>query len=100
MTNLKNETLNALKENNKTPEDVLWIGDETCRLPLNSFWDMADREYDDSYGCPEVNMDLLVVGSDWWLERHEYDGSEWWEFKTLPKMPNKVGPDVAVFKWE
>lgn len=26
----------------------------------------------------------MVVGDDWWLERHEYDGSEWWEFKRLP----------------
>ena len=32
-------------------------------------------------------MDLLIVGDDWWLERHEYDGAEWWEFKTLPCEP-------------
>ena len=97
MINLKNETLDVLKENNKTIADVLWVGSETCCLPLNSFWDMADREYDEGYGGPEVNMNLLVVGSDWWLERHEYDGSEWWEFKTLPKMPNKVGLEVPIF---
>jgi len=30
-------------------------------------------------------VSLTVAGDDWWLERHGYDGSEWWEFKTLPK---------------
>jgi hypothetical protein len=29
-------------------------------------------------------LKIIVVGKDWWLERHEYDGSEWWEFKTMP----------------
>lgn len=28
-----------------------------------------------------------MAGDDWWLERAEYDGSEWWKFKTLPVEP-------------
>lgn len=35
----------------------------------------------------ESVLDLLVVGNNWWLERHNYDGSEWWEFKRLPTRP-------------
>lgn len=27
----------------------------------------------------------VVVGKDFWLERGEYDGSEWWSFKTTPQ---------------
>lgn len=32
----------------------------------------------------------MIVGDDWWMERHEYDGSEWWEFKELPKKPTFI----------
>ena len=35
-------------------------------------------------------MDLLIVGKDFWLERVEYDGSEWWEFKTMPREPEET----------
>lgn len=27
------------------------------------------------------------------MERHEYDGSEWWEFKTIPIKPNRLLPN-------
>lgn len=40
-------------------------------------------------GTEEVATDLLVVGDGWWLERHEYDGSEWWEHKALPAKPER-----------
>lgn len=35
-------------------------------------------------------MGLIVVGKDFWLERHEYDGSEWWEFKSIPMEPEET----------
>jgi len=44
-------------------------------------------EYDSGYGATKVAKDLVIVGEDWWLERCEYNGSEWWEFKTLPVKP-------------
>ena len=25
-----------------------------------------------------------------WSERGEYDGSEWWKYKTIPTIPNKL----------
>lgn len=34
-------------------------------------------------------QDLIIVGDTWWLERHEYDGCEWFEFKELPSKPEK-----------
>ena len=33
----------------------------------------------------EVAEDLVVVGDNWWIERHEYDGNEWWEYKEKAK---------------
>lgn len=86
--NLLKETIQKLEENRKTPEDVLWCGSEEFGyFTWSDFLLMANREYDSGYGGQEVATDLRIVGKDWWLERHEYDGSEWWEFKSIPKKP-------------
>ena len=91
--NLLQETMNALKENGKTPADVRWVG--RASISAKSSWDdfpkQADFEYNNGYGWPEIPKDLVVVGDNWWLERAEYDGSEWWEFKTIPKEPRWGG---------
>lgn len=42
------------------------------------------------YGAAHVPTDLAIVGKGWWLERGEYDGSEWWNFKETPKQINEV----------
>ena len=47
---------------------------------------------DSGYGSAEIREDLVIVGKDWWLERDEYDGSEWWAFHTMPELlENDVG---------
>lgn len=52
---------------------------------------LADTDYDESYGATEVADDLIIAGENWWLERHEYDGAEWFEFKEMPLKPeNKI----------
>lgn len=84
MQNLLNETLEILEENGKTPADVLWVGGGQYAATWDEFAVLADADYYNGYGGTEVPVDLYVVGDDWWLERHEYDGSEWWEFKTMP----------------
>ena len=89
LINLKDETLEILDEHGKTWDDVEWIGSVRRNLTIdkNQFLILANREYNNGYGGNEVSLDLVVVGKDFWLERHEYDGSEWWEFKQLPKKP-------------
>ena len=57
---------------------------------------LADVEYDDGFGGQTVAKDLLVVGDGWWLERNEYDGSEWWEFRRPPQKPDKVRDVVTL----
>ena len=64
MENLKLETLTDLKMHGKTAEDVRWVGTRGRKIPLDVFWEEAD-----------------------WLERHEYDGAEWWEYKEHPSQP-------------
>ena len=86
--NLKTETLKVLREHNKTVEDIKFICSNNNNIPIEMFFIKADREYDDDYGVAEVDDCLMIVGDNWWLERAEYDGSEWWEFKTMPQMPD------------
>ncbi len=97
MANLLKGTLEIMTEHGKTPADVRWTGSSDGMF-VGNWYDFASRanfEYNSSYGSNEVAAALVVVGDDWWLERGEYDGSEWWEFKTVPTMsPNaKELPD-------
>lgn len=89
MKNLLEETLQALRENGKTEKDVLYVES----FPLTTSWEAFKRNanfnYDDGYGCNEISLSLKIVGDSWWLERNEYDGSEWWEFKTHPNAGTK-----------
>jgi hypothetical protein len=88
MTNLLKETIEKLKEYDKTPEDVAWVGtiSGTSQCTWEAFTRMANQDYDSGFGGQEVRDPLVIVGKNWWLERHEYDGSEWWEFKQTPKL--------------
>ena len=85
MVNLLEETLHALKYNGKTPKDVLWVGDQYKKTTWENFEIISNFEYDSGYGCSEIESSLIIVGDTWWLEREDYDGSEWWEFKEHPK---------------
>lgn len=104
--NLLKETLELMTRKGKSATDVRWVGMvdpdflQAIRptpqpVPCGTWADFvryADFDYDDGYGGAEINSKLVVIGDDWWLERHEYDGSEWWEFKTLPQKPAEPTP--------
>ena len=85
--NFKQETLEKLKDHNKTWDDVEFVqgNDFVVKNSKEKILELMDFEYDDGFGGPEIARDLVIVGKDWWLERHEYDGSEWWEYKKLPE---------------
>jgi hypothetical protein len=84
--NLKEETKELLKENNKTLKDIIWFGCDKVEL-VGDLEKVLDFQYDNDFGSQEVLEDLILVGKDFWLERHEYDGSEWWEYKNMPTRP-------------
>jgi|GEM_PF-500830 len=93
VVNLLEETLEVLKKHGKSPKDVRWVGSKDGKYAItwDEFEKIADVIYDNGYGAQEIAEDLVVVGEDWWLERCECDGSEWWEFKTLPvKQPEAI----------
>lgn len=87
MQNLLSETLSCLKDNGKTEQDVVFCTDGNGYFSFDKFKEVCNIKYDSGYGGQEINASLMVVGRDWWLERAEYDGSEWWEFKSKPLKP-------------
>lgn len=105
--NLYLETIKCLKEHNKTWDDVEFITSdynpklhryESCDSdskiykldPLIFILLAKNTNYDDGYGCVEINPSLCIVGKDWWMTRDSYDGSEWWSFHTKPQLSDKV----------
>lgn len=90
MTNLLEETLKVLADNGKTPDDVEWVGSVSFGwFSWDDFAGLANKTYNSGFGGQEVASDLVVAGKNWWLERHDYDGSEWWEYKEQPQRPNE-----------
>lgn len=101
--NLLEETEKKLSQFGKTWSDVNWIGGDDFTISINEFRELANKEYDNGFGGQEVARDLIIAGSDWWFERGEYDGSEWWDFKTLPKKPTEQKSVKSLFAkcgWE
>ena len=82
--NLKEETLEVLDIHGKRKEDVKYVCGEDFQISLEQFWKLADTEYNNFYGAPEIATDLTLIGDEFWMERGEYDGSEWWDFHTMP----------------
>lgn len=100
MINLWEETLDVLKRCNKSWENVLYISNikkshyyekesVIFEIPKNEFEEIAKTiNYDNGFGGNEINIQLKIIGENWWLERYEYDGSERWVYKEKPEKPN------------
>lgn len=101
MKNLLRETISELEDHGKTLDDVLWIGEEPrisyynkevidgYTISKSQFLELANKNYNGGYGIQNVNEHLVVVGENFWLERHGYDGMDWWEYKRQPIQPKK-----------
>ena len=87
--NLLTETETVLKGYGKSLDDIIWFGTEAEEFS-NNLVEFLNKHYDAGFGGQEISPDLVLVGKDFWLERHEYDGSEWWEYKQYPKRPTKL----------
>ena len=93
MKNLWKETISVLKDHYLTWEDVdhIILDGDNVTISKENFEELARKtDYDNGWGAAEIRTDLIIVGWNWWLERNEYDGSEWWEFRTMPVIPNET----------
>ena len=84
--NFYDETLRMLRAYGKCSTDVLYVQTSKHECSMVVFLScIKDFTYNNGYGTNYIRLDLKIVGRDWWLERSEYDGSERWVFKQLPK---------------
>ncbi|HFU4486920.1 TPA: hypothetical protein ACGPAZ_001099 [Streptococcus suis] len=91
MRNLWEETMEVLKDHGKTFDGVRFIQGNDFKITKENFENVAKKtNYDSWYGSANVATDLVVVGKNWWLERGEYDGAEWLNYKESPKQVNEV----------
>jgi len=56
---------------------------------LDDVLPQLDFEYDEGYGGQELFGNVWYTDGTW-SERGEYDGSEWWEYKVCPDIPNSI----------
>lgn len=95
MSNLLDETQKILAKHNHTLDDILYMQGSasesesplTAKVDANTLRNLLDFEYYSGFGCVDININLKLIGADFWLERHEYDGSEWWVYKQYPTIP-------------
>jgi len=104
MTNALQELLEKIDKHNLSIKDILWIKialyDDmehiTSSLAINNnnkeistklTNTLSSFNYDSGYAAIGIQEDSIIMFKDnTWLERNEYDGSEWWEFKSIPKF--------------
>ena len=102
MINARTELLGAVRFADKTVDDILCYKIERncfgynkeCLSPKNttnivSDLDKLDFDYDDGYGIQEL-FGIVWFKDGSWLERGEYDGSEWWTYKFTPEIPQEL----------
>lgn len=95
MTNLLEETHEDMGCAGRKPEDIIFIGSEKSGHSCTwaEFQKLADIEYYCGFGAQEIASDLIIVfkdGQKMW--RHEYDGSECWQYSEPFKPPEKTLP--------
>lgn len=55
----------------------------------DEFLKHLDFNYNNGYGGQELYGTIWYEDGTW-SERGEYDGSEWWNFKSVPKIPKEL----------
>lgn len=54
---------------------------------LSDVLPLLDFDYNNGYGGQELFGNIWYADGTW-SERGEYDGSEWWEYKKCPDIPD------------
>ena len=71
--------------------DSLWVKyNEGTPEEYEEFLQKLNFEYDAGYGGQELHGMIWLKEENTWMERGEYDGSEWWEYRKCPKVPDEL----------
>ena len=103
MTNAKEEFITAVGKKkvlcaSLTKGSEYWPDDSKQSFPLKVGFTLEDYEnylntldftYDAGYGGQEL-FGVIWYVDDTWSERGEYDGSEWWEHRCVPPVPDEL----------
>lgn len=100
MSNLLRETIETMTDAGLTPDDVVFIGSAASGHVCTwaEFQTLADVDYDAGYGSAQVAPDLEIRFRDGsFMDRGEYDGSEWWEMHRTFAEPTETRPIARLF---
>lgn len=61
----------------------------------DKFLEDIDKEYDSGYGLQELYGTIWLKNGDW-IDRYEYDGSERWELRKAPTIPDYLQPNEDI----
>ena len=65
---------------------LLSVSDAYNQAKYKDFLNKLDFNYDAGYGR-QLLGGLIWFTDGTWARRYEYDGAEWWEIMSLPKIP-------------
>lgn len=89
----KNETVVAAEiscyEMHFSGEDSknFYLKSNYTQIEWEYFLNQLDFEYENGYGTQHLYGTVWLTDNAW-LERGEYDGSEWWVYKQVPSLPD------------
>lgn len=55
---------------------------------MDKFLQSLDFNYDDGYGLQKIEGNIWYQDGTW-SDRGEYDGSEWWQYQSVPEIPEE-----------
>ena len=67
-------------------EEIASLCTNHSKEDLVKFFDDLNFDYDNGYGSQNV-YGTVWLNDGTWLDRGEYDGSEWWEHRKAPEIP-------------
>ena len=77
-------------DNTYTQKEPILLKERHTPAEYEEFLAKLDFKYDSGYGMQEVDGTVWLIEEGAWLERGEYDGSEWWVYKVCPAVPKTL----------
>jgi len=106
MINLLKETIAQISNVDKTIEDIIAINIYKFNLETeeyeillktdkvnNKIFKNLDILYDNTYGTQEIEG-IILFNDNSWLNREEYNSSEWWKYNKAPTINEVLTLDL------